>query len=194
MTSKFENSTAHTEFACYDSTYEAAISWRSHCSFGIFVLRATYCPSNCPLAHFISDLISSMLHIPGAMAALRQGLADAQPFLEEFPALAVACINSPGAITLAGPPEDIRALVEAYPSVAKQLRVQCAFHTSSMDVIRSALCGMTSCRNLTCSISQAVTWFLNAPEWHVPFVQCYANERGQHDMFHCLLGSKVTCS
>ncbi|XP_071793296.1 probable polyketide synthase 1 isoform X1 [Asterias amurensis] len=69
----------------------------------------------------------------GSMAALRLSLKDAQEICSKSDKLYIAALNAPSGITIAGDTELITEFAKNNPTVAKQLRVQCAFHTPEMD-------------------------------------------------------------
>ncbi|XP_022085275.1 reducing polyketide synthase FUB1-like [Acanthaster planci] len=69
----------------------------------------------------------------GSMAALRLPLAEAKDVCQQYDNLYVAAVNAPAATTIAGDTDAISEIARKKPTVAKQLRVQCAFHTPFMD-------------------------------------------------------------
>ncbi len=69
----------------------------------------------------------------GSMAALRLSLKDAQAICSKSDKLYIAALNAPSGITIAGNTELITEFAKNNPTVAKQLRIQCAFHTPEMD-------------------------------------------------------------
>ncbi|XP_070582138.1 probable polyketide synthase 1 [Ptychodera flava] len=71
----------------------------------------------------------------GGMAALRQSTEDAEKLCAERENLFIAAVNAPGSVTIAGDIKAIEEIAVNNPQQAKQLRVQCAFHTPFMDPI-----------------------------------------------------------
>ncbi|XP_041377366.1 highly reducing polyketide synthase alt5-like [Gigantopelta aegis] len=73
----------------------------------------------------------------GTMAALRMDRESAEELLKKYEGIVVSCINSPASVTVAGDVSSVKKLIADNPTVAKQLRVQCAFHTNQMDEIET---------------------------------------------------------
>ncbi|XP_070582137.1 probable polyketide synthase 1 [Ptychodera flava] len=71
----------------------------------------------------------------GGMAALRHSNEDTEKLCEKYENLYIAAINAPGSVTIAGDIKEIEEITTNSPQHAKQLRVQCAFHTPYMDPI-----------------------------------------------------------
>ncbi|XP_071948025.1 uncharacterized protein [Antedon mediterranea] len=69
----------------------------------------------------------------GSMVAVRLTTAEAEEVCSKYNDLYIAAENAPGSLTLAGSEESILAVVNDKNIKAKQLRVQCAFHTPYMD-------------------------------------------------------------
>ncbi|XP_077986126.1 putative polyketide synthase 1 [Glandiceps talaboti] len=74
----------------------------------------------------------------GGMAALRQNLKDAETLCAEHNDLYIAAVNAPGSVTIAGNCDAIKIIEANNPQQAKQLRVQCAFHTPYMEPIKQS--------------------------------------------------------
>ncbi|XP_072176746.1 probable polyketide synthase 1 [Diadema setosum] len=82
---------------------------------------------------YIRSIEQGKLKGTGSMAALRMTLEEARELCSKHERLYVAAINAPGAITIAGNTQAIEQIAADNPTIAKQLRVQCAFHTPDMD-------------------------------------------------------------
>ncbi|XP_033122547.1 probable polyketide synthase 1 [Anneissia japonica] len=75
----------------------------------------------------------SLLKGAGSMVAVRLTLEEAKDICRNNDNLYVAAENAPGSLTLAGSEDSIMRIVNNSEIKAKQLRVQCAFHTPLMD-------------------------------------------------------------
>nr|BCA90129.1 probable polyketide synthase 1 [Temnopleurus reevesii] len=82
---------------------------------------------------YIRSVEQGKLKGTGSMAALRMTLEEAREICSKHERLYVAAINAPGSMTIAGNTEAIEQIAADNPTIAKQLRVQCAFHTPDMD-------------------------------------------------------------
>ncbi|XP_033103364.1 phthiocerol synthesis polyketide synthase type I PpsC-like [Anneissia japonica] len=69
----------------------------------------------------------------GSMVAVRLTVDAAQKLCNKYDNLYIAAENAPGSLTLAGSEENVQCIVNDNDIKAKQLRVQCAFHTPHMD-------------------------------------------------------------
>nr|WP_306747649.1 SDR family NAD(P)-dependent oxidoreductase [Saccharothrix yanglingensis] len=69
----------------------------------------------------------------GAMVAVRAAEADVLPLLP--PEVAVAAVNGPGSVVLAGPEDAVLAVAERLGDRARRLRVSHAFHSPLMDPV-----------------------------------------------------------
>ncbi|XP_070582060.1 mycocerosic acid synthase-like [Ptychodera flava] len=72
----------------------------------------------------------------GAMAAFRQSKEETEKLCFEHENLFIAAVNAPGSVTIAGDVHIIEEITKQNPERAKQLRVQCAFHTPYMDPMK----------------------------------------------------------
>ncbi|XP_041481149.1 probable polyketide synthase 1 [Lytechinus variegatus] len=82
---------------------------------------------------YIRSVEQGKLKGTGSMAALRMTLEEARELCSKHERLYVAAINAPGSMTIAGNTQAIEQIAADNPTIAKQLRVQCAFHTPDMD-------------------------------------------------------------
>ncbi|XP_070532355.1 probable polyketide synthase 1 [Ptychodera flava] len=74
----------------------------------------------------------------GSMAALRQPVEEAEKVCADYEHLYIAAVNAPGSVTIAGSKAAIEEITKNNPQQAKQLRVQCAFHTPFMDPVEKS--------------------------------------------------------
>ncbi|XP_038061904.1 hybrid PKS-NRPS synthetase pytA-like [Patiria miniata] len=74
-----------------------------------------------------------MLKGTGSMAAVRLSLLEAKAMCSKYHNLHIAAINAPSNITVAGSTRSIQQVCQENPSLAKQLRVQCSFHSPDME-------------------------------------------------------------
>ena len=81
---------------------------------------------------------------PGAMASVALSKSKAEAYLQEYrveapnASITVACVNSPGNVTLSGSPSCIEAIVsrlEQEKIFARRLNVNVAYHSTSMKLI-----------------------------------------------------------
>ena len=84
-------------------------------------------------AIYIRSVEQGKLKGTGSMAALRMTQEEAQELCDKYDRLYVAAINAPGSMTIAGNIDAIAEIAHDMPTIAKELRVQCAFHTPDMD-------------------------------------------------------------
>ncbi|XP_070532346.1 probable polyketide synthase 1 [Ptychodera flava] len=89
-------------------------------------------------AIFVRSTEQAKLKGAGGMAALRQSAEDAEKLCAKHDNLYIAAVNAPGSVTIAGDTEAIEEIAANNPQQAKQLRVQCAFHTPYMDPIEKS--------------------------------------------------------
>ncbi|WP_307840153.1 SDR family NAD(P)-dependent oxidoreductase [Streptomyces sp. G44] len=97
----------------------------------------------------------------GRMAALTLSREDACELLERYPEVEIACVNSPGDVTVAGPTQQVRAVVEdcAVRGVAcLELDLDHPFHSRAMEPVRKQLLAdLTRLRPQDCAIPMIST-------------------------------------
>lgn len=74
----------------------------------------------------------------GSMAAVRRPLELVEEMCSKHQDLYVAAINGPSSITIAGQSAGVDRITQENPTIAKKLRVQCAFHSPHMESIKDA--------------------------------------------------------
>lgn len=85
------------------------------------------------LAIYIRSVEQGKLKGTGSMAALRMNADEALVLCSKYQRLYIAAYNAPGSVTIAGNTEAIDEICSENPTIAKKLRVSCAFHTPDMD-------------------------------------------------------------
>lgn len=85
------------------------------------------------LVIYIRSVEQGKLKGTGSMAALRMNSDEATILCSKYQRLYIAAYNAPGSVTIAGNSEAIDEICSENPTIAKKLRVSCAFHTPDMD-------------------------------------------------------------
>lgn len=82
---------------------------------------------------YIRSVEQGKLKGTGSMAALRMKADEAEVICSKYERLYIAAFNAPGSVTMAGKSEAIDEICSENPTIARKLRVTCAFHTPDMD-------------------------------------------------------------
>lgn len=96
----------------------------------------------CKVSFHRSRLQQQCSELQGSMLAVGLDEVSCQALLADFPAVEIAAINSPTALTVAGPRDQLQALqllLEQQQVFCRALQVEIAYHSSQMDGIRTEL-------------------------------------------------------
>ena len=96
----------------------------------------------CKVSYHRSRLQQQCANLNGGMLAVGLTEAAYQPWLQQFPAIEIAALNGPEALTLAGPRPALQELaqqLELKQIFCRMLQVEIAYHSSQMQQIRQEL-------------------------------------------------------
>ncbi|OLF05775.1 hypothetical protein BLA60_35305 [Actinophytocola xinjiangensis] len=99
----------------------------------------------------------------GAMVAVRAGEEEVTPLLAGTP-VALASVNGPRAVVLAGPEADLTRLVDTLGRRATRLRVSHAFHSAALDPVLDALAEVAGGLTVTEPAIPVVSGLTGKPE------------------------------